>query len=453
MDLECLLASIICLVIALIMLKLCIYNWKICQKELLKYNNNIYCLDLLYTICCLKISLYFLLPSITHAISNWKPVIMEGVSPWEVIILYLLELISYSIYFSTFTYLIKKYKPRISVSSFSTNQLFITVVLIITIIILYFQNSKVENESILLSYFQPFISKAGVVLAILVLVISNKMNTLNVLCASIVMLLYALFAFTCGVRSNIMWPALLIIYIAYIFNRRRFKFFSIIGLGSLLFLVSFQHLLVANRYDLRNEKSIDKVSTILDSKNKDNKKSLFDEIDFRFGAMTTYGVGYLRMANRGFYAGLTPCINSLYAPIPRNLYPNKPIPCSVIDDSEYGQGMYLSMAEITKIPTTMTEPSTAGHAYWELNFLGVILFSIIPAIYVFYSLRFFSKFSILALPFFYTIFKWEYLEPKLWVSAIILQIIQINFIAFLFYLLYKFLNRRIIFKYKRGNQY
>ena len=100
------------------------------------------------------------------------------------------------------------------------------------------------------------------------------------------------------------------------------------------------------------------------------------------------------------------------------------------------------MAEITKNPYSMCESATASQAYWELDLFGVVLFSILPAIYVYFSIILFSTYGLIAFPLFYCIFKWEYLEPKLWISAIVLQIFQINFPAYIFSKINKMLVRK-----------
>ena len=161
-----------------------------------------------------------------------------------------------------------------------------------------------------------------------------------------------------------------------------------------------------------------------------NFSRIFDEVDFRFGAMTTYGVGYLRLVEQGKSAGLNPILNSLYAPIPRSFFENKPVACSY-DGTKEGQGMYMATyAASANVNYGMTEPATGAHAYWELGIIGIIILSIIPALYVMACMSSFRGFGILAIPLFMVIFKLEYLEPKLWVSCIILQLVQVNIPAF-----------------------
>ena len=235
------------------------------------------------------------------------------------------------------------------------------------------------------------------------------------------------------------------------FKKDQIKKFSIAGIGLLIVLVFFQGGMVTFRAD--GPKDISSALQGINASKDNAKRSLLKEVDYRFGSLTRYSVGFFRMVDREYTAGLTPILNSAYSPIPRRFMPDKPVPCSV-DGDIYGMGMYKTTGEITGNPYMMCEFSTAAHAYWELNIFGVILFSIIPAIYVFLSIRFFRKFDLLGPCFFMAVFKpWGYNDPKIWVSEIVLQLSQVIFVSWLLICIYErakkwFVRKRRVVKRK-----
>ena len=428
------------------MLYICLSYWNKAKITVMEVSQNCYIVDFLFSICFIKLALYYFMPSVTHIITNWNCVLDANVDPIEVMYLYIVEFISYSIYFYVINKCLSRYKPDLTIDTGTNSSIFVSVVLFGGILF-YLGSSFLKEDSIMdsLWMFVPFLKGASLALAIFVLIIGNQtFKILNVILSLLLILVYAFYAISQGVRSLIFWPSLLTIYFCFVFNKRKLKVFLPIGVGGLLFLAIFQNVLVSQRGHFnKNATTIERVSTMTDSHTKSRDKSLFDEIDSRFGAMTTYGVGYLRLANKGEYAGIAPVLNSLYAPIPRRFFEDKPVPCSV-DGKTYGQGMYVGMAAVTHNPYCMTEPATGGHAYWEFGILGVILYSIIPALYVFFCMVFFSKFGLVSLPVFYGIFKGEYCEPKLWVSCIVLQLFQYNLPAYFFYLFYKKSKRSLV---------
>ena len=426
MDLIC---SLICIFTSFSLFSIYVRKWKYLKKLLLENNEDTILFDLLLFICFVKIGLYYCLPSITHAISCWKPVYEEAVSPWEVTIVYLIEFVSYLIFIYTIQLYIKRKKPNITISEDKSSNWFIIGLL--GLAALYYVNSisvKGEEASTLDSFWfiMPFVRNCGIFLILYIITIGTKIfSKLIVFCAIITLIPYLAFAITAGVRSLLVWPIVFLMYFTYKYNKEKLKIFLPIGLASVILMSLFQDSLVAMRG--QDARALEKVANMKSSNNiSDTFEKLFEEIDYRFGAMTTYGVGYVRLVQQGKSAGLNPIVNSLYAPLPRRFFENKPIACSY-DGTEYGQGMYMAMEAASKNVTySMTEPATGAHAYWELGILGIIILSIIPAIYVMFCIGSFRRFGILAIPLFLVIFKCEYLEPKLWVSCIILQFFQVN---------------------------
>lgn len=88
-----------------------------------------------------------------------------------------------------------------------------------------------------------------------------------------------------------------------------------LGGGILLVLLIMQGGMTATR-GAKEMNIVEMIQLINDSKN-EGDKSLFNEIDYRFGALTNYSVGFYRMVDRNDMAGMNPIINSLYSPLPR----------------------------------------------------------------------------------------------------------------------------------------
>ena len=147
------------------------------------------------------------------------------------------------------------------------------------------------------------------------------------------------------------------------------------------------------------------------------------------------------MYNRGDSAGINPIYNSLLGFLPRSINPDKPHPSTAYGDDIYSQGMYLIWREVHGYHTvSMCEFSTGSHFYWELGLFGVFLFSAFSAIYIGITTLFLQRFSIVSVPLTVMLFKpWGYMDPKVWVSDIVIQIYQIILpLIFLYILLYYF---------------
>lgn len=400
---------------------------KKCKFAIIGKSSNSIFIDIVFHLFLLRILLYYLLPSITHVIINWKNQNAERVYPTELSIVYITEVISHLIYYFSFYYLCKKNRGDISLE-LKVNA--VSKYIAFSFLFLYVCFSLNNSTLFLLPFcdslwfLEPLVVTSGTVLCFFFVIVGRRYwGNVWFLMGLIVTLFYLVTSFATGIRGKLFWPVFWMLFLVYYLNRSNLKkvlFFSSI---ILFFLIAFQGGMTA----IRGNKEVDIISIIqsINSSKDDSGKSLLEEIDFRFGALTHYSTGFFRMAERGEIAGLNPVLNSLYSPIPRVFMPDKPVPCSS-DGDLYSMGMYKTQAEITNIDTNMVEFSTAAHAYWELYGLGVVLYSIIPAFYVFFSIKLFRKFGFIGLPLFLCVFKpWGYNDPKIWVSEIVLQISQI----------------------------
>jgi len=101
--------------------------------------------------------------------------------------------------------------------------------------------------------------------------------------------------------------------------------------------------------------------------------------------------------------------------------------------------MYMIYREVYGYDTySMTEFSSGGHAYWELGALGVIILPLISGIYIGLCIYYFQRFGIASLALMMTVFKpFGYVDPKIWVADIAMQLFQIIAPLIVFYMIYQ----------------
>lgn len=81
---------------------------------MLKTSSNTFFADLLFSLFCLRIILYYVLPTITHLLLNWKNQNIDRVLPSEISTVYMVEVFSHFIYYITFYILCKRNKKDLS---------------------------------------------------------------------------------------------------------------------------------------------------------------------------------------------------------------------------------------------------------------------------------------------------------------------------------------------------
>ena len=438
------LSAVVLIVSSIVLVFMNIFFWKSCRRLILRTSSNTFFVDLLFSLFGLRVTLYYLLPAITHLLLNWKNQDIERVLPSEVSIVYIVEVFSHFIYYIVFYILCRRNKKDLSlIITVDRTLKKIMLINLLLYVCFLFNNNQIVSLPFCdsLWMFEPLISAFGAVACFFIIAIGSHYwgRTLFIV-ACIVTLIYLVIGFASGIRGKLFWPVFWVLFYAYSLNRSNLKkmlLISVILLGAL-------GLLQGGMTFIRSNKSLDIIEIIqsINNSKNDGERSLLDEIDFRFGALTHYSTGFYRMVDRGYMAGWNPILNSLYSPIPRSLMEDKPVPCSV-DGDLYSMGMYKTQAEITHIDTNMVEFSTAAHAYWELHILGLILFSIIPAIYVFLSIKLFRQFALLAPCFLMVVFKpWGYNDPKIWVSEIFLQLSQVIIPTLFILLFYSSIRKR-----------
>lgn len=449
------LCNIILWAVSFIMYVMNNHFWKLCRKRCLKTSSNSFYVDFVFILFKLRIVLFYILPSIARFLCQWESDYMDHVMPYEVCIVYIAELLSMFIYDSTLLYLLRKNQQDLSFNKKNSRTVKIFAIALMSLYV-YFSITSIMSEvdnnpgTDDLWMIRPLTIIVGSATCYYILPMGRKYWNSGVMVYALVVLLISLvISFASGIRGKVFWPVLWMLYCAVYFSRDKLLSRAeiqkkirkwLVVCGMLLGLLAVvQGGMTAARSDKTNDVA-ESLNEINSQKN-DASRSFLNEVGVRFGAATHFSVGFFRMYSKGESAGLNPIINSMYSPIPRRFMPDKPVPCSV-DGDEYGTGMYKTYAEIIPGSYSMTEFSTAAHAYWELGLLGIILFSVIPAVYVFLSIKLFRQFDLLGPCFFLAIFKpWGYNEPKMWVSDIILQLSQIILVSLFFLLIFNKLKR------------
>lgn len=418
------------------------HYWLLCKKECLRTSSNSFYIDLVFQIFRIRIILFYILPSVTRFFLDWENDKNDHVTSMEIGLIYLLELLSHFVYYLSFLFLLKKNKHDLSLE-YRSNAILNYIVLACLLLYCYFSitgfnlfaDEDAPSDSLWI--IRPLIMAVGSVMCFYVLVLGSKYWKMSIVFVSgLSVIIYLILSFVSGVRGKVFWPILWMFFCVYYFRKDQIKRYSYFGAVVLLLLAFFQGGMKA--FNSGGASDVKEVINGISSAKDKSERPLYKEIDYRFGSLTRYSVGFLRMAERGYYAGLNPILNSLYSPIPRTIMPDKPVPCSV-DGELHGMGMYLCVSEITKGESlSMVEFSTASHAYWELGIIGLLLFSFIPSLYVYVSILYFRRMDILGPCFLFAIFKpWGYNDPKIWVSEIVMQIPQLYLSSYCLILVYR----------------
>ena len=153
------------------------------------------------------------------------------------------------------------------------------------------------------------------------------------------------------------------------------------------------------------------------------------EYIWRSTASYRYSTAFIAMQNENKQAGLAPSNNSLLGIIPRSLNPNKPHPGVVDPDNKLDSGMYRIYTYFHPSSfTTMVEPVSAAHAYWELGFLWVLSSVLISSLVVAFFTTYLSSCGVIGIPLLFAIFKpFGYTTPFLPVPDTITLVYQIIF--------------------------
>lgn len=374
-----------------------------------------------------KIFFYMLLPAILRGVSGFKVDLAVNVGLVEIAVVYFMEALSYIIWIGVFVFFIRKSK------SIKKSRYWIDIAEKFMLVTLFFYllfslddfiavfnvHNYINLDLPVISMFKPLVLALGPVLACFCLAYfkwENKNNSYFLL-SFIAFFVFIIMSVISGVRGLIIHSLFFMIFIFFIFNKKKL----VINVGLiLLFFALFQSYYMS----IRHLDSEDKVSMLSSGNIGEQKRSLVDEAEFRYGEQSRLSVAFLRRGMNSDFAGMTPLESSMYAPLPRSYFPDKPIPGSIGID-KYSMGMYLINSDIRGEWWNMTEFFPSAHSYWEFGTFGVLLVPIISAFYIYILAMFLVRLNFLAIPFLLLFFKpWGYNEVKIWLYEIPLQIFQ-----------------------------
>ena len=441
----------ICLLLNSSLFLFSIKSWVFLKSKKSNYSNFI---DLFYLVFFYNIISHGILVDILRIISDGKVNIEYNVSDLEIFEVTFYEWFSNILYLFIFFYFTlyllknKKYKsPNINLqffilTFFSLGSMFVNLL-----------PSIFENTFLWL--FKSSFSNMGAICSIILLVhaIRLKNNKLKIIGLTNMGLIFFV-NIIMGLRGSIVGISIILLCYSYIqlpkANFKRLIYISVFPLILVIFIGNYLGNLKAQfNVNLSNNQfnrnsvvdyyrfATDFFSSNIVEKTSDNNfvENLLTEIEYRYGAPSLFGVGFIRMYDKGMPAGFKTEQNSFYSFLPRQIIgENKPVSGS-FDGTEQGMGMYACFKEITGAEGVMSDFYVSSHYYWQFGIFGIFFFSIIAGLFSFFMLLFTSNFLYIGHALWLACFKSFWLLPKLWVSEMLIMtstiIIPTLFLIFL----------------------
>lgn len=387
-------------------------------------------IDLVYYFIYVKLSLHYFIPAILRLISDFQFEKEYNISPISVLYIYMIELISWFFWLILFSWIMVRFRQIIDCKK---NNYFIKNINVSRVALIFigagfscltlfpYLNLTFPQE---LDLFKSLFLYSGVSIGPILVACSNKYLSREYFYFGLLLCLVNVF--TIPTRGAFIYMLLFFYFLVEELQINK-KFRSILKLAammSIVFYLIFGFILIGSlSVDVRGNVALNFSNTL----EKSGSRSSLDELEWRLGSSTRMGTAFIDLYDRGEGAGILPIKHSLMGLIPRVLSPDKPIPSTVDPNDIYSQGMYVIMREYNGYSTySMTEFPTGAHFYWEFGVLGVIVLSLISALYISICIILFSDSGILGLSFMLSTFKpWGYLDPKIWVSDLILQLYQV----------------------------
>ena len=400
-------------------------------RNSIKYELNLYLVNFIIFFLLVKVVLYYLMPAFFRLILNGYDLNYtfshERVDPFNVAYVYMVEVISYSIYFAVLSFLFKNFSKKrndaiFDLGRFNNYGFFLCYLFSVGFIVTRI-TSIIGYESFIISLYTPLFYSTGLVCGPLLLADCLREFKYGKFFVSLSS--FAVAFLTVGSRGAIVYSVILATYYVFFVIRSRTVSRGVLICGAFLFVF-----LIITGGAFKNRVSFDnnnRVSiTVVTDPTKSQGRNIADEVIWRFGALTRYSSAFFDLYHKGQSASYFPIYHSLQGFLPRSIKPDKAIPNTVDPRDIYSQGMYLIVDEVVGIRTTMSEFSTASHFYWEFGWLGVSFLSIVSAVYLFCALKFNSMFGIAVIPLTIAVMKpWGYMDLKIWTAEAILQIYQI----------------------------
>jgi len=401
-----------------------------------------------------KVVLYQLLPAVYRLLAGWEMDLDDQILPSEVAEVYILEGVSYVCWMLGFAWAGTRLAPaatsappaRFSVSCIleDASQLLADVresglgLLLflcggyLFLVFRSLSSGLALTDPVVAGYLwpvQPLVMWSGPICGIFLVAIGPRRAGAPSFLVGLVTSGVALWlAAGTGVRGTLAGPAIWGLFL-FVFVHRNRLLLAVAGI-LLLSVGVFHNSMISQRSHAGWETlDVSERLTLLsqDRENQryniDENQSVMDAAVWRFGEASRLSTAFLRMVDRGYSAGWSPIATALYAPLPRLFFPDKPEPGSV-DGTRQTIGVHAIQGEIRGNPYCMCEYFTGLHAYWELGPLGLVLFSALAGVYIRTLASTLRRLGIAALPVLDLFFKPWWMEPKLWMSEIVIQIVQ-----------------------------
>lgn len=395
--------------------------------------------NLVFFFALYKVVAYYGLPFLLNIFSDFRYVREDGVELLSLAHLYVIESISWIAWLAGLVMVAAWYKgkgkfnERDSIISHNESVAKWSLV-ILALGFVYYQYYRITDieslfsESAALPWYleitKSLLSYAGPPASVLLIVIGFK--RWGWAFGFLGLMTFVVGFSTVSTRGALVYSIIFLAYVIFHFARSR-KTYILLTLGFISLLVGYFVLggLPSLVLSVADDQSLSVEAG--DSSGKKGGRSALEEIEWRFGAASRMSTKFIDMYDRGDGAGINPIKNSFLGFLPRSINPDKPHPSTVDGDDIYSQGMYLLFREIHGYDTfSMVEFSTGGHAYWEFGWLGVLVLSAISGMYIGLCLYYFQSLGLVALPLLMATFKpWGYVDPKIWVSDIVVQIYQL----------------------------
>lgn len=418
------------------------------------------------------VAIYMVIPAILRPITGWADDLELGIDRSEVVFVYLIETTSFAVWAAGFVLVWRRRWFGLAEQEQRGQQqsghgemmdtearLFLGMVLGLSVwrtIDMWAFGGSLQTVSLDESDFQarwgwlvgPLADKGGAVVGLFVLALGRaKVGTVLWILAAVAVAIYAATFGTTGVRGAAVWPLMWWILLVALRRGRRAWFRS--ALPAVALLVP---LVVFNEYfkDALQQRSaagpsLDLGGKLASLKGEEAKSSsVLDSSATRLGCASRFSVGFVRMWDSGRGAYWHPIVNTLYAPLPRRFFPDKPAPTSLTGD-QFTMGMYLCVTEFTAFQNySMTEFLTGAHAYWEFGWVGVVGISLVGGMLLALIASLLCRMGLAGPGMIFFFFKpWGYNNPKLWFSDLMLEIVQIAPITFVLWRLSTFLTKRL----------
>lgn len=398
-------------------------------------------INLIYFFIYVKLILYYLLPSILRLFSNFQFEREDRVAPIELLHVYCIELISWLIWFvflHATLLLFARTKETVQDNTFlfSNKENSNSLLLIISLGFIYVLSCGLLKTEIppYIEVFRSIFFFAGLSIGPLFVILSKELFNKKFFYFGLILCIFNVL--TLSTRGAVIYLLLFCYYLAWFVSKDVVTKRVLVGFTFTLAIFYFiLGGLVTGSISI-NETGETQIDIGAKAEKNEGRSSL-EEIEWRFGASTRMGTVFIKLFDNDKAAGILPIKHSLMGILPRTIYLEKPIPSTLDPDDIFSQGMYIIYREIHGYDTfSMSEFPSGAHFYWEFGIYGVLFLSAISAIYVSLFTVYISRLGAVSIPLLISVFKpWGYMDPKIWVSDIILQIYQNIIPALILYLL------------------